>query len=123
MQKFAALILIVLLEIQFFYPIVIHTYFHANRKYIASKLCENIDRPQLQCKGKCYLKKQLKKAEEQEQKDQLRFNSIEPLVYTFSTQKTNNIIPIPPENRMYSQFSEDRNLAGFLSKPFHPPCI
>lgn len=35
--------------------------YHANYDYIASVLCENRDKPYLECNGKCYLEKQLKK--------------------------------------------------------------
>ncbi|WP_242928822.1 hypothetical protein [Pontibacter vulgaris] len=42
--------------------------FQANRAYIASQLCEQRHFPLSDCQGKCYLKKQLKKAAEREQK-------------------------------------------------------
>jgi len=35
--------------------------YHANYDYISSVLCENRDKPYLECNGKCYLEKQLKK--------------------------------------------------------------
>ncbi|UMB60600.1 hypothetical protein MHL31_16175 [Lutibacter sp. A80] len=34
--------------------------YYANYDYIAAELCENKDKPYLECNGKCYLKKQLK---------------------------------------------------------------
>ena len=34
--------------------------YYANYDYIATVLCENKDKPYLECDGKCYLKKQLK---------------------------------------------------------------
>lgn len=42
-------------------PIVPIIEYHANYDYIASVLCENRDKPYLECNGKCYLEKQLKK--------------------------------------------------------------
>ena len=33
-----------------------------NKEYIAKNLCENRDKPKLNCNGKCHLMKQLKKA-------------------------------------------------------------
>lgn len=36
--------------------------YEINKKYIAEVLCENKDKPMIHCNGKCYLKKQLKKA-------------------------------------------------------------
>jgi hypothetical protein len=35
--------------------------YYANYDYIANVLCENKDKPYLDCNGKCYLNKQLKK--------------------------------------------------------------
>lgn len=37
--------------------------FNLNRDWIANTLCENKSKPQFKCNGKCYLKKQLKKAD------------------------------------------------------------
>lgn len=42
-------------------PIIPIIEYHANYDYIASVLCENRDKPYLECNGKCYLEKQLKK--------------------------------------------------------------
>lgn len=43
-------------------PLVPIIEYHANYDYIANVLCENRDKPYLECNGKCYLEKQLKKA-------------------------------------------------------------
>lgn len=40
------------------------TWYTANKAYVAAKLCENRDKPQMKCCGKCYLNKQLKKTEQ-----------------------------------------------------------
>lgn len=45
--------------------------FQFNRNYIAANLCENRDKPVMQCNGKCYLSKQLKQ-EAQKEKNQER---------------------------------------------------
>jgi hypothetical protein len=38
--------------------------FELNRDYIVKNLCENRDKPELRCCGKCYLQKQLKKVDD-----------------------------------------------------------
>lgn len=43
-------------------------YYELNKNYISQKLCENRSNPKMHCNGRCYLGKQLKKAEEGEQK-------------------------------------------------------
>lgn len=36
-------------------------YYELNKDYIAKNLCENRNKPEMKCCGKCYLRKQLKK--------------------------------------------------------------
>ncbi|MBE0422396.1 MAG: hypothetical protein IBX66_00490 [Lutibacter sp.] len=43
-------------------PLVPIMEYYANYDYIATVLCENRDKPSLECNGKCYLEKQIKKA-------------------------------------------------------------
>ena len=43
-------------------PLIPIIEYYANYDYIANALCENRDKPYLECNGKCYLEKQLKKA-------------------------------------------------------------
>lgn len=38
-------------------------WYQANKQYVATTLCENRDKPQMKCCGKCYLRKQLNKTE------------------------------------------------------------
>ncbi len=44
-------------------PIIPLIEYYANYNYIATVLCENKDRPYLECNGKCYLEKQLKETD------------------------------------------------------------
>lgn len=44
--------------------------FEFNKNYIAATLCENRDKPVLQCNGKCYLSKQLKRQADNEKKQE-----------------------------------------------------
>ena len=45
--------------------------YQINYTYISSVLCENKNKPDTHCEGKCYLKKELKKAAEQETTEQV----------------------------------------------------
>ncbi|WP_418499385.1 hypothetical protein [Flagellimonas sp.] len=57
----------------------------ANYDYIAKVLCENKDRPQLHCNGKCYLAKQLQKQQKDQDKnpfgEQRSKTEIQPTVF------------------------------------------
>jgi hypothetical protein len=60
--------------------------FVVHQKEIAEKLCENKDKPKLQCNGKCQMMKSLKKAEEpQPWKYQHGFNAIKEVKHMMST--------------------------------------
>ncbi|GAB3960368.1 hypothetical protein GCM10028805_57850 [Spirosoma harenae] len=44
-------------------------YYHLNKDYIARVLCENRNKPQLHCDGKCYLAKRLKAQQDKHDKE------------------------------------------------------
>ena len=44
-------------------------YYQLNQDYIARVLCENRDKPQLHCDGKCYLAKRLKAQQDKQDKE------------------------------------------------------
>lgn len=66
MRIFAVFILSFILLSKVFFSFGWEVYFKLNESRIAKELCENKDKPVLKCNGKCYLAKQLKKAELQE---------------------------------------------------------
>lgn len=49
---------------QTFYNVGVLVYWVGNHAYIATTLCENLDKPELKCDGKCYLKKNLSAGDE-----------------------------------------------------------
>jgi hypothetical protein len=53
-----------------FSRIFVYAGFELNRSYIAKELCENRNKPELHCNGKCFLKKKLQAAEEKEKKQE-----------------------------------------------------
>src|ERR1700759_1209633 len=64
--KLTAILLIIAIISSTFSRFFIYAGFEMNRNYIASKLCENRDKPWLHCNGKCYLRKKIKQAEEKQ---------------------------------------------------------
>ena len=98
-------------------------YYRVNRDYIAKNLCENRDKPMMNCNGQCYLAKQLKAAEQKEQKSNserlekmpevvLAFQAIEPVFSALFS------APIAIENHFSTQECFPNAAAkGF----FHPP--
>jgi len=64
--KLTAVLLIVCIISCSFSRFFIYAGFELNRNYIATKLCENRNKPWLHCNGKCYLVKKLKQAEDKQ---------------------------------------------------------
>lgn len=66
MKKLLAIALLLSISYQYVAKLGMVAMYELNKDYIARNLCENRDKPQMKCCGKCYLKKQLKKADEQD---------------------------------------------------------
>lgn len=60
-------------------------YYNVNKEYITRVLCQNRDKPQLHCNGKCYLAKKLK--EQQAKQDQQTSDRVEsiPILQLFAS--------------------------------------
>lgn len=69
-RSFTALLLLSTLMLTQFSKVFVYAGFELNEKYIVSTLCENRDKPELHCNGKCYLTRKLKQAEEKEKRQE-----------------------------------------------------
>lgn len=69
-QRLLAYLLIITLVSSNFSRLFIYAGFELNRNYIASKLCENRDKPWLHCNGHCYFMKKIRQAQEKEKSDE-----------------------------------------------------
>lgn len=57
-----------MIMLQTFNRSVIKLAFKANQDYIATNFCENKNKPEMHCNGRCVLAKKLKQAEQNEEK-------------------------------------------------------
>ncbi|MBL7826983.1 MAG: hypothetical protein JNJ57_10160 [Saprospiraceae bacterium] len=65
MKRIGAFLLLTMMLYQSFYNLGVVVYWFGNHAYIAAVLCENRDKPEEHCDGKCYLKKNLSAAPDQ----------------------------------------------------------
>ena len=70
LQRITAYLLIFSLITVNFSRFFIFAGFELNRNYIATKLCENRNRPWLHCGGKCHFAKNIKQAEDKQASDE-----------------------------------------------------
>lgn len=96
-----------------------------NKSYVSTVLCENRDKPQMKCCGKCYLAKQLKKAEDGSSKEQgknlpTKWDKIEEVAFIVPQILSFNNFQPSEEQVFHSNYIPP---AGHdpLSAIFHPP--
>lgn len=130
MRSLSSIFLILVLLSKTIYGICWQVNFHMNQREITRLECVNKNRPEMHCNGKCYLAKQLQKAEEQlDDKKQASSRSLGQLKWletasysapSFpSVHTTKNVAEL--EKQQFS-VSEERIHSDYCSSIFHPPC-
>ena len=87
---------------QTFSKAIIAVNFYANRTEIAQALCENKDKPQMNCCGKCQLKKRLSKQDKAEDKERDR--------------KSENKTDVTSAASFFPEYT----FASFVNEPHYP---
>ncbi|TCC97476.1 hypothetical protein EZ437_19915 [Pedobacter psychroterrae] len=100
-------------------PAFVYLGFEANQSYIAKVLCENKDKPQLHCEGKCYLMKKLKQAQEKEQKQERQSQKLQVQDAVLSKTVTFKQYPFAEMN-VHVPFSTGMP-QSIKNSIFHPP--
>ncbi len=95
--------------------------YHINKNYIASQWCVNKTRPQMHCEGKCHLRKQLQKDEEEQKKDPKGVKEFSQIIYFFE----NNGNALMLHDGVKTVFAPEMKIicTSFPLKIFHPPAI
>ncbi|MCU0442488.1 MAG: hypothetical protein MUE96_08825 [Bacteroidia bacterium] len=124
MKKVLSILLVLALFFQFSIKIGIVGYFIIHQDYIEKYLCINRDRPELECKGKCQLKKQLQKEAENERK--LPSSSVKEIIETLVFFESHTItaglfLNQQPQIKLFAYSFSCINAT--LDTPFHPPCV
>ncbi len=103
-------------------PVMPFIEYEINKKYIAEVLCENKDKPKMKCNGKCHLKKQLKKANDEpvEQSSPVPPSSKTEDLITLSYEKNLKCINPITINKSEVYYTENYQFK-FYRKIFHPP--
>ena len=99
--------------------------FKINQDFIAEMLCINKEKPMSSCNGKCYLSEQLKKVEEQEEK-QAPTNKKERLEVLYCYVKKSFNFPSFANNyksKLNLAYENELYDSSFISEIFHPPTL
>lgn len=96
-----------------------------NYEYIATELCENVAKPELNCNGKCHLTKELAKVSESEKpissdKNQTTHQEIE-LLFCKEIDELNVMFNFSFLDKIKQTFYQDLYKSVALYSIFHPP--
>ncbi|HET6992079.1 MAG TPA: hypothetical protein VFJ43_12175 [Bacteroidia bacterium] len=93
-----------------------------NKKYIATVLCENRNRPQCHCNGKCHLRKELKKDDERQGNEKQSLNEKQEIYYWENHSSSDLIFMLSSDKTLKAPASAQCICSVELPSPFHPPC-
>lgn len=120
-KKLFAIIVFTAVLMQTFSTVMIVAAFYANRDYIAANLCENRDKPRMQCNGKCSLNKQLAKEAEHQAPVPQNVHKEEVLLYYEGTAFAISYGQQPrSEVKQFFAYNE-LNTIDLPGTIFHPP--
>jgi len=120
-NKLISLVLITALSFQCFIKLGVIGYYNLNIEYIIKELCENKNKPELKCNGKCFLKKKMSEADKTEKESKVVIKQVEFQVIIPQSQLLLNAESIVFENplrEITDLYSHNLN-----TRIFHPPLI
>lgn len=126
MKRIVAILLLCSLSCQCLVKLGIVAWFGLNREYIARNLCENKDKPELKCCGKCYLKKQLKKADAEEKKQDspaAKSNRLELTAFVLPSRTATPLSFIASLSPVQNPGRSAHHGILFSVPVFHPPAV
>lgn len=106
---------------------ILYLDFEIRRDYIIANLCENRNRPQLHCDGKCYLAKRLAETRKQEER-QAEKDYMAHLIYqVMNVGETHYLMPATPLEDLpvklsFNYLAPSRTLL-LADDIFHPPLV
>ena len=122
MRLFFSFLLIVSVLLQACSYLITYSAFEANQNFIVEKLCINKDKPMMNCGGKCYLTKEFK---EQDKQQQSPFSNSRDKQE--SVQFCEELIPISfcaiPLKGQLTNYKSDNNPYSYNPLFFHPPAV
>ncbi len=118
MKQVSTILLGLLIAFKSFYPLAMYSFYYANQGFY-TLFCENKDKPQLQCKGKCYLKKQITKPGKSESTSLVNLKGSETFVFFSEIICQKSSLPVLTRN--YASVPGIQYSFIFNNEVIHPP--
>ena len=101
--------------------VLIYADFAANQDYIAKNLCENRDKPDMKCNGKCQLCKRLKAEDRKENKGLPAGKNLKQNTLFSSAKNIFNSAAVNNDANQYASYSNASFSSLHKQGVFHPP--
>ena len=121
MSRLLTISLIALYAITLTQAYMPHVNYWMNRDYIAAELCENKDKPELDCNGKCHLKKEIQHNNDDRNEEQ-EVSSTLMLEFFQHPDAFNLILHELTVEAIFHHYS-DPVVSGFVGIIFRPPKV
>ncbi|WP_343487255.1 hypothetical protein [Allomuricauda sp. d1] len=122
MKQVMAIPLILIMLVKPLWPIAEYI---INYDYIVTNLCENRDRPQLQCDGKCYLAKMLAEESGQQQDNPFEGHQLNsdwiPFLHCPTTNAFDVSVAVSEIQKNPWRYINKKNTPPFINQPTPPP--
>lgn len=96
--------------------------YRVNKEFIIENFCENTDRPEMHCNGKCHLKKQIEQEQNQRSENPVSAESVS-LVLAFEELQDFRFIPVVNSTSNNERPYFFRNYSMHLVGVFRPPQV
>jgi len=123
MKNIMVYVLVVLMSLPAFTGVATYISWRINQDYIAKYLCENKDKKELKCKGKCHLMKNLKKSEQQENLPlplKLKELNLQPYIYS-ELQFLSVLVDMPVIDYKGISYQKRFKISTYCKNIFTPP--
>lgn len=97
--------------------------YEVNQSYIIEKFCENTDKPQLKCDGKCHLAKQIKEDTDQKSETPASLSEIVTFVMTTHEVGTYEFNFLDSEVNLFNGLYLEGDYSNSLESLFRPPQV
>ena len=121
MTRIASYFFFIILTLHTFSQLVVVGSFLYNQDFIALNFCENVDKPELECNGKCHLKKELKKDTEENHSDKVTASETI-LFYQNHAFEFELDEPFSISKKKNFTYYVGDELSDYHASIFHPPC-
>ncbi|MEO9967495.1 MAG: hypothetical protein ABJF11_16980 [Reichenbachiella sp.] len=115
---------ILLISVMMYKPIVCMwtvVDFAMNKDYIAAYLCENQDRPELDCQGKCFLMQKLKKQSHNNADHQTKQLTQLSKLEVMNVHELTKFVFSKSGFSLIENYQDNSINSGYLAGIFHPP--